>query len=100
MGTTVRVRDEDKGKLERLRAMVTLSAGKKVTQEELLGTLIEDALSRGEGFLSDAFGPRLPLSDMEFQKVLGLISDWGVETSWEEIDHFLYGSRRLRSGRK
>jgi hypothetical protein len=48
MGTTVRVRDEDKEKLERLRAMVTLSSGKKVTQEQLLGTLLDDALSRGE----------------------------------------------------
>ncbi len=94
MGTTVRVRDEDKEKLERLRALATLSSGSKVTQEDLLGHLLDEALSRGEGFLAGAFGPKLPLSDEEFQKIMGLVTDWGVETSSEEIDQTLYGGPR------
>ncbi len=98
MGTTVRVRDEDKEKLERLRAQATLSSGEKVTQEQLLRLLLDDALSRGESFFSDVFGPKLPLSDEEFEKVKGLITDWGVETSSHDIDRVLYGSPRL--GRK
>ncbi len=28
--------------------------------------------------------------DEEFKKLLSLIEDWGVETSWEEIDEILY----------
>ncbi len=91
MGTTVRVRDEDKEKLERLRAMATLTSGAKVTQEDLLGLLLDEALSRGEQFLAGAFGPKLPLSNDQFEKVLGLVEDWGVQTSSEEIDQALYG---------
>jgi len=33
----------------------------------------------------------LPLSDKKFEKVLSLSSDWGVKTSEEEIDTYLYG---------
>ncbi len=91
MGTTVRVRGEDKEKLERLRALATLSSGAKVTQEDLLGLLLDEALSRGEEFLAGAFGPKLPLSDAQFEKVMGLVEDWGVETSSEDIDKALYG---------
>jgi hypothetical protein len=100
MGTTVRVRDEDKEKLERLRAMVTLSSGKKVTQEQLLGTLLDDALSRGESFVTETFGPKLPLSDKDFAKIMGLISDWGVVTSSADIDRILYGSTSTEHRKK
>ena len=30
------------------------------------------------------------LSDEEFKRLLSLIEDWEVETSWEEIDEILY----------
>lgn len=92
MGTTVRVREEDKEKLERLRAMATLATGQKVSQEELLGAVLDDALSHGESFLAETFGERRTLSGKEFDKLLGLISDWGVETSSQEIDEVLYGT--------
>ena len=91
MGTTVRVREEDKEKLERLRAMATLSSGRKISQERLLGALLDDALSHGESFLAESFGGSRPLSEKEFERVLNLVSDWGVETSSEEIDEVVYG---------
>ncbi len=97
MGTTVRLRNRDKEKLERLRALVILSTGKKVTQEELLGVLLDDAITRGESFLPEVFGEKFPLSDREFQKIKGLVSDWGVETNWREIDELLYSQPRRRS---
>jgi len=31
-----------------------------------------------------------PLSDNEFDKLLSLSTDWGVKTSEEEIDTYLY----------
>ena len=93
MGTTVRVREEDKEKLEKLRALATLASGQKVTQEELLGAVLDDALSHGESFLAETFGERKPVSDKEFERILGLVSDWGVETAPEEIDQVLYGTR-------
>ena len=91
MGTTVRLREEDKEKLERLRAMATLSSGRKISQERLLGALLDDALSHGESFLAESFGGSRPLSEKEFERVLSLVSDWGVETSSDEIDEVLYG---------
>ena len=91
MGTTVRVREEDKEKLERLRAMATPSSGRKISQERLLGALLDDALSHGESFLAESFGGSRPLSEKEFERVLSLVSDWGVETSSDEIDEALYG---------
>ena len=95
----MRVRDEDKEKLERLRAMATLASGQKVSQEELLGAVLDDALSHGESFLAQTFGERKPLSGKEFEKLLSLVSDWGVETSSREIDQILYGrpARRRQS---
>jgi hypothetical protein len=92
LGTTVRIRDEDKEKLERLRAMATLASGQKVSREELLGAVLDDALSHGERFLAETFGEKKPLSGKEFEKLLGLVSDWGVETSSGEIDQILYGN--------
>jgi len=77
LGTTVRVREEDKEKLERLRAMATLSSGRKISQERLLGALLDDALSHGESFLAESFGGSRPLSEKEFERVLSLVSDWG-----------------------
>ncbi len=96
MGSTVRVRDEDKAKLEKLRALATLTSGEKVTQEELLGALLNDALAHGESFLTEAFGEKQPVSEKEFERILGLVSDWGVETSPEEIDRVLYDTNVRR----
>ena len=96
MGSTVRVRDEDKEKLEKLRALATLASCEKITQEELLGVLLDDALSHGESFLTEAFGERRPVFEKEFERILGLVSDWGVETSPEEIDRVLYGTGNVR----
>src|SRR2546428_13131513 len=39
-----------------------------------------------------------PLSEKEFEKLLSLVLDWGVETSSREIDEILY--RRPARGRK
>jgi len=98
LGTTVRLREEDKEKLEGLRAMATLSSGRKISQERLLGALLDDALSHGESFLAESFGGSRPLSEKEFERVLSLVSDWGVETSSDEIDEVLYG-RAIRRKR-
>jgi hypothetical protein len=37
-----------------------------------------------------------PLSKKEFERLLGLVSDWGVETSSDDVDHVLYGGKSLR----
>lgn len=94
MSTSVKLSEEDKEKLEKLQALVTLKAGGKVTQQEILSALIGEALARGDEFLGKAFKPNIPMPDEEFKKVLSLTEDWGVETGWKEMDKLLYGAAK------
>jgi len=91
MSTSVKIDREDKERLERLQALITLRMGKRVTQQEILSRLIKEAYERGEDFIEGLFEEYPKLSDEEFERVLSLIEDWGVETSWEDIDRVLYG---------
>jgi len=97
MSTSVKLAVDDKERLEKLQALVTLKLGEKMTQQELLARLIRDALTRGDEFI-ESVKPNVPMSDEEFGKVLSLSEDWGVETRSEEIDQVLYGggSRKAR----
>ncbi len=95
MSSTLRLGD-DKKKLEKLRALATRASGRKVTQERLLGGLLDCALARGQSFLAEAFGEGKPVSEREFERILGLASDWGVETGPEESDQVLYGTGIVR----
>ncbi len=93
MSTSVKISEEDKKKLEKLQALVTLKAGAKIAQQELLSRLISEAMERGDDFVEKVFKASIPLSDDEYEKVLSLVEDWGVETSWAEVDQSLYGTR-------
>jgi len=94
MSTSVKLSEEDKQKLEKLQALVTLKAGGRVTQQEILSALIGEALARGDEFLGKAFKPNIPMPDEEFKRVLSLTEDWGVETNWREVDKLLYGAAK------
>ena len=93
MATTVKLDPEAKRRLEKLQAMITVKSGKKLTQQELLDLLIKDGLQRSDEFAEEASGPGLPMADSRYEKLLSLASDWGVETSWEDIDEVLYGKK-------
>lgn len=99
MSTSVKLSVEDKKKLERLQAMVTVKTTKKVTQQELLSRLIEDAAEQGENFIDKTFQGTVPMSDDTYHRMLSLASDWGTRTKWEDIDEVLYGNSK-RKGRK
>lgn len=60
------------------------------------GEEAEDALSCGDSFPTAAFVKGKLVSEREFGRILGLVSDWGVETSPEEVDQVLYGTRNVR----
>ena len=68
MSTSVKLAEDDKVKLEKLQALVTLKLGEKMTQQELLATLIQDALTRGDEFI-DSVKPSVPMSDREVAMV-------------------------------
>lgn len=100
MSTSVKLSKQDKERLERLQALATLKTGWKVTQQELLSALIREALERGDEFLDRAYKASVPMPDQEYEKILSLVEDWGVETRWDEVDRILYGpgTRRKRMG--
>ncbi|MEM3381607.1 MAG: hypothetical protein QXQ11_05565 [Candidatus Bathyarchaeia archaeon] len=94
--TTVKLSEDDKKKLEKLQALVTLKAGEKVSQQELLSALIGEALKGSGEFLEKMYKTNVPIPDQEYEKILSLVEDWGVETEWKEMDQILYGPRIRR----
>lgn len=100
MSTTVKLSRNDKERLERLQALITLKAGQKLSQNEILSRLIDEALDRGEEFLLKFSEAKLPIDDAQYEKILSLTEDWGIETSWEQVDQTLYGPTRNRTGKK
>lgn len=91
MTTSVKLREDDKARLERLQAIVTLKGGSKKTQEEILSVLISEALKRGDDFVKEMVGTTVPMSDDDYRKLLSMTGDWGVQTRWEDIDRVTYG---------
>ncbi len=100
MSTTVKLSRNDKERLERLQALITLKAGQKLSQNEILSRLIDEALERGEEFVLQFSEAKLPISDAEYEKILSLTEDWGIETSWQQVDQTLYGPMPHKMGKK
>jgi len=91
MVTAVKVDEEAKARLEKLQAEIRLAAGKKVTQQELLSRLIDDAYDSREAVVDSFRESTVPLSDEEKTAMQrGRVSS-GVETDEEDIDDILYG---------
>jgi hypothetical protein len=98
VSTSVKLAEDDKEKLEKLQALVTLKLGGKMTQQELLARLIQDALTKIDEFI-ESVKPSVPMGDEEFGRVLSLSEDWGVETRSDEIDKILYGGDRRKASK-
>ncbi|MHB1867620.1 MAG: hypothetical protein ACYCPP_01590 [Nitrososphaerales archaeon] len=94
MSTSIKVSVEDKRKLDKLQALVTMKTSKKVTQQEVLSELIRGAIAEGDRFVEKVFQGTVPMSDESFRKILSLTSDWKVKTKWEDIDRSVYGETR------
>jgi len=92
--TSVKISEEDKRKLEKLQALLTLKGEGKASQQSILSAIIDFAYDGREELLRRITGVKLPLSDKEFDDLLGLTDDWGIETRAEEIDRYLYGSSK------
>ncbi|PSQ47129.1 hypothetical protein BRD19_10615 [Halobacteriales archaeon SW_7_65_23] len=91
MATSVKMDEETKEQLERLQAEIKLQTGKRVTQQELLTRLVEDAIESKEQLIDSFRDERVPVSKAEREAFHeGMISA-GVETREEDIDDILYG---------
>jgi len=91
MSTSVKVTDTTKSRLEELQAEIRLETGQNVTQQELLERIVTDSYESKEALIESFRDEFEPLSDAEIDRWLAGGSDWGVETSEDEIDDVLYG---------
>lgn len=91
MATAVKVDEDAKSRLEELQAEIRLRTGEKVTQQELLSRLIDDAFESREEVIDSFRASTVPLTDAEKDAMQqGRISS-GTETDEEDIDEILYG---------
>lgn len=91
MATAVKVDENAKSRLEELQAEIRLRTGNKVTQQELLSRLIDDAYESRADVIDSFRESSVPLSDAEKKAMhRGRISS-GVATDEDDIDEILYG---------
>jgi hypothetical protein len=91
MATAVKVDEDAKSRLEELQAEIRLRTGTKVTQQELLTRLIDDAYESRAAVIDSFRAGTVPLSEDEKNAMhRGRVSS-GVETDEDDIDEILYG---------
>jgi hypothetical protein len=91
MVTAVKVDEEAKSRLEELQAEIRLRADRKVTQQELLSRLIDDAYDSRDEVIESFRESTVPASTGEIESFLDETFASGVETDEEDIDDILYG---------
>ncbi|WP_312907574.1 hypothetical protein [Natronosalvus caseinilyticus] len=91
MATAVKVDETAKSRLEELQAEIRLRTGTKVTQQELLSRLIDNAYE-SQAEVIDSFRETLvPLSEAEKTAIQQGRFSSGVDTDEADIDDVLYG---------
>lgn len=91
MATAVKVDEDAKSRLEELQAEIRLRTGEKVTQQELLTRLIDEAFESREDVIDSFRESAVPLSEAEKEAMdRGRVGS-GVETDESDIDEILYG---------
>ena len=85
--TTIKVREMDKRKFDRLHHEYIALHGEKINQQELFSMIMDYVEKLKDDFLRVKVSR---LSDEEIKKFRKLQRDWGVETKEEEIDSILY----------
>lgn len=91
MATSVKMDDDTKDRLERLQAEIRLKTGRRVTQQEVLGRLVEQAVASKADLVDSFREQRVPLeADRRREFHEGMVSS-GATTREEDIDEELYG---------
>lgn len=91
MVTAVKVEEGAKSRLEELQAEIRLRTGTKVTQQELLTHLIDDAYESRDAVIDSFREATVPLTDTEKDAMRRDRFRSGVETDESDIDDVLYG---------
>lgn len=90
MATSVKIDEETKSRLEELQAEVKLETGRKVTQQELLRRLVDDAFTSSSELIESFRETDVSLSDEEIEAFLSGTTAGGDPVDEEDIDHTLY----------
>ena len=85
--TTIRVREIDKRKFDRLHHEYMALHGEKINQQELFSIIMDYVEKLKDDFLRVKVSR---LSEEEIERFRKLQKDWGVKTEEEEIDSMLY----------
>jgi hypothetical protein len=91
MATAVKMDEESKSRLEELQAEIKLRTGRKVTQQEILSRMVEQAYESKSAFVDSFRETTVPLSDDEIERMNQGTFDSGTETDEDDIDDILYG---------
>lgn len=83
MATSVKMRDHDKRRLDRLQGELTLRRGRKLSQQELLSMLLNLAEEEKDRLEADA---ERPMTDRAIAAMERLAVSTGVRTREEDID--------------
>jgi hypothetical protein len=84
----IRIRDEDKARLERLQHALSRISGRKPSQQDVVGRAVEFAARHKEAFLSEsAWTPPPPAVARKWLAQAEDLGDW----SSADIDAIVYG---------
>lgn len=89
MKTTVKIDEYSKQKLEKLRSKLLLERDIKLSLEELQALMIDFVSLNEENFVEFIMKGK----NRNYDTLLSLISDWGIDTSKEDIDEVVYNER-------
>jgi hypothetical protein len=91
MATAVKVDEGAKSRLEELQAEIRLRTGRRITQQELLTRLIDDAYASRDAVIDSFRGSTVPLSEAEKRAMRDGRFSSGTETDEGDVDEILYG---------
>lgn len=95
MATSVEMDEETRSRLEELQAQIKLETGRKVTQQELLRRLVDDALTSTSELIESFRETDVSLSDEEIEAFLSGTTGGGDPVDEQDIDHVLYVEEQL-----
>lgn len=85
----MRIRPEDKARLDRLQARYLLKRGKRLPLDAILQRMLRVAARHEDEVLEDDAPPRLSAKQRE--RLLALPYDFGMATDPDTIDEEIYG---------
>ena len=90
MSASIKVEQEKKEKLDKFLASLLLREGIKITQQEILGLIIDYALQNEEQIIRK-LKELPPLEEDPAWKAIENPTRWGIKDSSKRIDEHLYG---------